>query len=226
MNKREIFDVWKMGTPSKRNKAVEQRILEYYRIEAPTERQLRVLQMFVSALCNKISNKYKKCQRKSERFLVENSVWLNDNITLPEELLQNHQPTISQVGRPNKSFDQCNLKVQKRKIKDLLASKTPKELTLAAELSLRASGNRDAASIVRDVSLTPSIATTFFKKAKKLYAKPEPTLSPNSALALIVDAKLSVHQYNTMKQQAKNVNSNLYPSYKKVQEAKKKMLST
>lgn len=44
--------------------------------------------------------------------------------------------------------------------------------------------------------------------------------TPDEALALLVDANLSVHQYELIQKQAKKRNANIYPSYPQVANAK------
>lgn len=45
-------------------------------------------------------------------------------------------------------------------------------------------------------------------------------LSANQALALMVDAKLSTHQYNVIRHQIEGITTKLYPAYYKVKAAK------
>ncbi|EZA51186.1 hypothetical protein X777_10254 [Ooceraea biroi] len=67
-------------------------------------------------------------------------------------------------------------------------------------MNLREAGKKDSASIVKELCV----------------ASPK----RDQALAIIVDADLSTHQYNVIRQQVKNINSKLYPPYYKVKEAK------
>ncbi|CAB3252735.1 unnamed protein product [Arctia plantaginis] len=89
-------------------------------------------------------------------------------------------------------------------------------------MKLVASGKRDAANIVKEISLASPSRATKIKMARAAFRKPEPKLSSEAALGILVDAKLSVEQYKIMRKGAKAVNSNLYPAYYLVQEAKTK----
>lgn len=224
----DIFEMWQRVKKGERNKYIVKRILEEYDMTG-SEDPPRALKMFVSSLNSKLSSKWEKCKRTKSRFLADNEVWLREEVSFPPELLsiitsfsETDKPRSSRIGRPEKMFEECNLKVKKRKLKDLVSSKTQEELTLATEMKLMSSGKRDAAKIVKEVSLGSPARATNLRKAKEKSARPEPKLSPEAALGLMIDAKLSVEQYNIIRQLAKSVNSNLYPPYYLIKEAKSK----
>lgn len=222
----DIFEMWQRVKKGDRNQYIVKKILEEYNV-ADSEDPPRALKTFVSSLSSKLCSKWEKCKRTRTRFLVENAGWLREEVSFPPELRsmllppEANKPRSSR-GRPEKNFEHCNLKVKKRKLKDLVSSKTQEELTLATEMKLISLGKRDAAKIVKEVSVASPARATKIKKVREKFSISEPKLSPEAALGLMVDAKLSVEQYNIIRQLAKSVNCNLYPPYYLVQEAKTK----
>ncbi|EZA54504.1 hypothetical protein X777_05483 [Ooceraea biroi] len=151
-----------------------------------------------------MEQRWTKSGRHRGRFLSANSSWLQGNLTFSDAVLHALPSTLQCVarnrpGRPQKAFEDCSLKVKKRKIKNLVETVSQEELSIATEMKLREAGKKDSASIVKELCV----------------ASPK----RDQALAVIVDANLSTHQYNVIRQ-VKNINSKLYPPYYKVKEAK------
>lgn len=226
MKKREIFPIWHQNKKNKRNELICQYIFDKYNISMDIGNKSRVLQVFVSSLCKKIDRKWQNSQRKLSRFIAANETWLESKLSLPEEFV-NLMPSISvtkpqqsRAGRPVKNFLQCHPKVKKRKLQDLLTTTNPEELTVAAEVVVRKAGKRDAANIIKELASASPKRATKIKKARKLFDVPEPKMSPEQALSLIVDAKLSTSQYETIRQRSKSIGCNIYPPYHLVQKAK------
>ncbi|CAB3239315.1 unnamed protein product [Arctia plantaginis] len=228
MKRRDIFDIWlKVGRKGRNNLIIE-KILKNYDIEE-CNKPPRSLQMLISSLTARIQYKWEKYKRNKIRFLAENADWLEEEVLLPSEFLSmvpscsgSTTPPTRHSGRPERPFEICHIKVKKRKLKELVTSKSQEELTLATQMKLVSSGKRDAANIVKEISLASPSRATKIKKARAAFTKPEPKLSPEAALGILVDAKLSVEQYKILRKGAKAVNSNLYPAYYLVQEAKTK----
>lgn len=227
MKRRDIFEIWSRSKKGDRNMSISTYILEKYSL-LYLDKVPRVLQVFVSSLSSKIEAKWEQCHRQLPRFLEANEAWLDSDLVLPHKfynLLPSTSATTfpeqSKVGRPTKQFGDCTLKVQKRKIQDLVSAKSQEELLLAAEVSLRTAGKRDAANIVKELSGASPRRATNIKKARKIFNAPEVKLSPSQALSLLIDAKLTTQQYNTIRQTNKSIGCNIYPPYGLVKQAKK-----
>lgn len=85
-------------------------------------------------------------------------------------------------------------------------------------MKLRASGNLDAAAVVKDITQTPQRASKYRKAYRKsIDDKPWQQLSPLEALSMMVEAGLSRSQYEVVRSSCKK----LYPCYSIVQKERK-----
>ena len=57
---------------------------------------------------------------------------------------------VNSSGRPKKSFNESSYKSKRRRIDDLIQTRSTNELAVAAEVSTRLAGNRNAARIIRN----------------------------------------------------------------------------
>ena len=110
--------------------------------------------------------------------------------------------------------------MQTRKVTPLIESTSPEELSKATEVVLRKAGKRDSASIVKELCFASPTRGTNLKKARKASLGKPDKLTPDQALSLLVDAKLSKNQYNIIRSQAQGINCKIYPSYDQVKQAK------
>ena len=93
------------------------------------------------------------------------------------------------------------------------------ELTFAAKSSVYAGGSRLAAEIIGDALSSPSKP----KKIKKaLNMEPPIPYTADEALAWMLDSKVNRDSYQLTRTQAKKRKADIYPSYKKIQEAKRR----
>nr|CAI5862589.1 unnamed protein product [Callosobruchus analis] len=123
--------------------------------------------------------------RKMEIFLTKYKDWLNDKDIEFIVTTYDVQPsTSSSGGRPVKSFDESSEKSKMRKIQHLLQGSSASELSYAAEVSIRASGSRNAASIIKELhSASPNRAT----RLKAMWSKQQNDMraySSDEALAI------------------------------------------
>lgn len=86
-------------------------------------------------------------------------------------------------------------------------------------MGMRASGSKDAAKVLKSITDgSPSLPTRYLNSINRVE---EGVLSPEEALAMLIDNNLSKKQYNGIRNVALKVNSQMYPSYNRVLEAKK-----
>ena len=88
-------------------------------------------------------------------------------------------------------------------------------LAHATQMSLRAAGKTDESKIVKEIISSPTRAKKYRKSLKQVSPQ---QLSAEEALSVLVEAKLTRHQYNVIRKAAPEK----FPSYTIVQAAKKK----
>lgn len=84
-------------------------------------------------------------------------------------------------------------------------------------MSLRSSGEVEASKIVKEVTLTTPTRARKYRKAFQMSQQKVAKMSGDEALAMMIEAKLTRHQYNVIRSKDKI----LFPSYKIVQNSKK-----
>lgn len=87
-------------------------------------------------------------------------------------------------------------------------------------MTLRASGKRDAANIVKEVSTGSAQVATQIKKAKLQDTSEPLKYTDEEALAYYLDARHSVHTYKLTQTQAKQRHCDLYPPYYIIRQTK------
>lgn len=112
---------------------------------------------------------------------------------------------------------------KRRKTEEVREILTTSELAYAAQMSIRSSGQLDAAEVVKNATLTSPTRALKYRKA--LETKPEVTLSADAALSYLVDCKLSKSDYQALRSLSVGQHCRMVPPYSKVAEARK-LLST
>lgn len=122
-------------------------------------------------------------------------------------------------GRPTVPFEESDERTKRKKTEHLRKSTPIAELSFATQMSLRASGSTQASKLLKEITTSSPNRAGKYRKAYKTSVEQEPRkMSGEDALALLVDALLSRHQYNLIRQS----NSDRFPSYKILQTEKKK----
>lgn len=178
------------------------------RTECPNE-GLKNVKQIIANFKSQFKSRWIKACRIEERFVKNNIEWLDTSILFPR--LETRR------GRPETAFELSSERTKRQKTSDLRKSTPLSVLAYATQMSLRASGKNEAAKVVQEISSSPKRATKLRDAYKKSLEYKPKMLSGEDALALLVDAKLSRHQYDLIRQTAPEK----FPSYKKVQTAKK-----
>ena len=154
--------------------------------------------------------KWNASNRGHQRFMSKkvNKEWLEGLISFPKE--------VSKSGRPQKSFAESSGRSKRRKTAHLRNQHSSEELTYAAHVSQKMSGNAAAAKIIKEATISPSRANKMQKVIKKSIP-PSLKKSPMEALGIFVNANLSRAQYNIIRESSKDI----YPCYSLIQQAKK-----
>ncbi|XP_030766971.1 uncharacterized protein LOC115890777 [Sitophilus oryzae] len=182
-----------------------------------SEDNLKDLLKKLSYFKSDLKSRWTSARRTEDRFLKANRSWLESAISFPR--YESHSVEQNRGGRPKKSFEESGDRSKRKKTEQLRSIATVSELSYAAQISLRASGKTDASKVVHEVTATsPTRASKYRKAYKELLKDRGPRLmTGEDALAVLVEAKLSRHQYNVIRMS----DPEKFPSYKNVQEAKK-----
>lgn len=162
--------------------------------------------------CTDYKTRWQNSHRMDKFFLKNNKDWLDASISF------NAPPVPTQKrGRHDLLFDECTEKTKAKKCKEIRENIPLPILAHATQMSLRAAGKTDASKIVKEIISSPTRA----KKYRKSFQQVSPQqLSAEKALSVLVEAKLTRHQYNVLR----NAAPEIFPSYTTVQEAKKNVI--
>ena len=156
--------------------------------------------------------------------LKNNSEWLSHEFLCTLESEHTTRTPVGKRGRPEVDFAQGSSRSKRRKTKTLRQSTDSAEsLTFAAERKHRNAGNTDSAKLLGEMQKTPTRAFKIRKAWKTATTTPPiKQYNDDDALAFFLEADLTKHQYLIMRQGAKKLNADIYPSYKRILNAKKK----
>lgn len=178
------------------------------RIKCDANQQKEVLKK-LSYLKTEYKARYTKARRIEERFINNNLEWLEGSISFPNKI-------VTKRGRPEMSFDDSSDRTKRLKTKELRDSTPVSVLTYATRMSLRSAGQVHASKLLKEVTKSPNRATKYRQAYKTSLESQPKSLSGEDALAVLVSAKLSRHQYDVVRDSAPQT----FPSYKTVQAAK------
>lgn len=153
------------------------------------------------------TKKWQTAARNKNAFMAKNEQWLKNIFTVETSSVQadmvncdSNVPGPSKRfhrGRPEKSFDECCDRTKRYKVKRLCES-VPEEMIKKA-----------ASKVLVQEESSDTIKFT-----------------PEKALALLLDASLSKHQYQVLRNAAKSIGCDIFPDYHKVLEAKRQCYPT
>ncbi|CAH0551072.1 unnamed protein product [Brassicogethes aeneus] len=169
----------------------------------------RALRLFKS----EFKKKWTAASYKEERFLKHNEQWITVSIQLPYWSVQ---PT-EKPGRPTKTFEELSDRSKRRKTKELREQIPVEELTYAAGVSQRTSGNTDASKIIKEIA---SISTRATEIRKSITSAQKQALvkkyTPQEALSIFVEGNFTRRQWEVIHIS----NKSLYPCYSLMKKAK------
>lgn len=224
MQRKSIFDFWRSIPPKGRlNKVIDFVKVSFGNLVV-TEHQDEQLKAFLKKECEKIRVKWDRKQRRLDLFLKDYEQWLSEDLTFAMLVVsENVSIPSTSGGRPQKSFVESSKKTKKRKVQHLLNDYSKDELIFAAQLSVRASGKRDAATLIEELSTASPKRATTYKKARRIIntGKEQRPYTPDEALALFISNNFTVQTYKNVQQEAKERGFNIYPCYDHVAQVKK-----
>lgn len=121
-------------------------------------------------------------------------------------------------GRPKKPFDELSEVSKRHNAKKMRENLSTDEIGYTLEKCFKARGFLDASKVVKSLILNPAIGTEYLKSCENQKLLKEYT--PDEAVALTMDMKLTKRQYDTMRFGSKKRNCRLYPTYSNIFDAK------
>ncbi|CAH0559356.1 unnamed protein product [Brassicogethes aeneus] len=190
---------------------------EWQKHAAEQRRSRRSLKKIISIITSKLAKKWTAAYYKMDRFLNKNRAWLDVDIKF-KITMEHPLPSTSgncQPGRPKKIYEESPYKTKKRRIKDLLQSRSASELTTAAEVANRLAGNRKIATLIKK-----STQISKEQESKNVICGGR-QLSSDEALAYYVDSKCTSHSYKQTRKWSLKAGHKVFPSYQSLSNSKK-----
>ena len=158
----------------------------------------------------RVSEKYKKCQRKLNRLYTD--PWLKEKLDITVSFIA--PPKINKgKGAPRKKFSDLGQDSRRKIFKNTTAGKCINQLISAVEYKARLMKKNDLCFILKRLKNDNNSATELRKLLTEKKPIPE-AYSPKEAVALMLENSLSRKTYQALRRGAKQKNhGNLYPTY-------------
>lgn len=211
--------LWENNILSRANKAKpKQKMLEYIKQILPSTEEQDANNK-ISLFSTNILKRWRSSGRNKKSFLKKYAAWLTEDfiISKPKNLLQRYAET-PRCFKALKPFVSITSRSKRRRTKHLVDKYTPEELAFAAQSSFTKKGKRNISYAIKKATFSRPQEV---KEMKNLNKKEIHPYSPEEALALMVDVKLTKSQYLKLREGTKKRNCNIFPSYAKVLNAKK-----
>lgn len=225
ISKQEFFDEWIKYNKNDRVAKLSDYLSKKFNLSNLSQRSLAKLNNSVKLFSLKMLQKWNESSRKQEVFLRNNEQWLSTGCFIfkvehfHDEFDEPQPSTSTGAGRPKLEFEDASVKTKRRRLHELLGSHATSELTFAAEMSVRASGQRDAANLIKEVTTTSPKRATRIKQTRTIECIRRP-LSSDEALAYYVDSKSTSHSYKTTRKWMRKTGHLVLPSYYALQKSK------
>lgn len=177
----------------------------------------------VKNFVDNLSRRYKSYSFSKERFNKSCKQWLEGELKIEfevEEEVEDIDKNGATTGRPSKLFQEMSERSKRRKLKDLNDDVGSDNIKEAFMHQLKSQRKYVKAEIIENViTATPSRTRRILNSVPT--PKEEKKFTPEEALALFLDLKLSKHQYSQLRQRAMGKNVDLFPAYHDILSAKK-----
>lgn len=172
----------------------------------------------------------KECRYNRKVFLSKNHLWLSRELVCSAKAVESLQiakndedcPDIVNASKRRilKPFQLCSDRTKRRRCAILRESANAIQIQQTFLSNLRKNNQKLDAKIVRQLlRLGPQRKIKILESIEKDAELTKYT--PDEALALYIDAKMTKHQYELVAHGAASRNSNIYPSYHRILDAKK-----
>lgn len=172
----------------------------------------------------------KECRYNRKVFRSKNQLWLNRDLICPETTVESLVIAINSEGCPEnvntrkrrllKPFQLCSDRTKRRRCATLRETANAIQIQQMFLSNLRKNNQTLDAKIVRQLlRVSPQRKIKILESIQKDTELTKYTA--DEALALYIDAKMTKHQYELVAHGAASRNSNIYPSYHRILDAKK-----
>ena len=191
--------------------------------------ELALIKKTLSTFNANFEQRWKQCSRNKDRFLQKYKKWLKTEIKFPEKIhtalkssipFADSKPSVSGIGRPRKSFEDAGIKTKRKIVRSLVKDFSQDELAFATRMSMHASGKRDAASVLQQITETTPRRASRYKKAFETPPLPPLPYTADEALAYFINNRFTKQQYVNTRLGAKERRSDIYPPYNTLVKAK------
>lgn len=201
-------------TKNEKNSGIYEYLSSKFHFGNITECSQKEIKLKISNFSNKIGVKWLASGKSKERFLIKNKTWLDEEdiqftVSSFEPQPSTSSEAVISAGRPRKEFEESSFKTKKRRVVDLVESRSVSELVTAAEIAARSAGQRKIASVIRDISESSVINV----KSKDTSNVNPRQLSSDEALAYYIDSKSTTHAYKQTRKWSMKAGHNVFPSY-------------
>lgn len=210
IKRKELFSIMRSCRSSEMEKQFQFLYEEIKRRSKCDSKQQKEVIKKLSYFKAEFKTRYTKARRMEERFKNNNREWLEGSILFPNKIVNTR-------GRPEVNFNDSSERTKRLKTQELRNTTPASVLTYAARMSLRSEGKVQASKLLSQITTSPNRANKYIKAYKTSLDSQAKSLSGEDALAVLVTAKLSRHQYGIVRNSAPQT----FPSYKTVQAAKK-----
>lgn len=224
ISKLSLFEEWLRHGKKDQNRRLYQFLASSCDVRGITEVSLRETKNALTRFSSKLSDKWAKCGKNRDRFFSKNSEWIAGDLVF-HVCLHQPRPSTSRCsvpsGRPQKQFEVSCSKTKRRRVEDLLTSRSTSEIMAAAEFSARLSGKRNLATVIKG-----AVASTEKCKAMKESVVTsgnipnQRILTKEEALAYYVDSKATTHSYKQTRKWSLKAGHQVFPSFYSIRKAK------
>lgn len=176
-------------------------------LDSYSEDETKEIKRKFAIVKSEIKRRWLAVKSRIELFEKNNEHWLNGAFDIPKKHLN--------AGRPEKSFEDASERSKRRKTEELRKSDSPNKIIYAAQMELRATGQRHASNILKEISENQDRAHEYVK-AVKCPKTIQPQICPEEALKMFVKANLTATQYEIIRETTGNL-----PCYSVLQKHKK-----
>jgi len=216
----QFFEFWLEADNGKDLDGLAESLLAQEGIEITEVLQPSDLRSLISRFGARIRRLFEQSSRKREVFLDRNSDWLDDEAFEFCVERMEEQPDGSRTGRPEKSFTESGAKSKRKTVVPLLEL-DPERLMLAARLSLHGSGDRLKSRTIKEISKRPSSSLSIASSSKRVFCSDARASTPEQTLSLFIDCKWTKQSYLKLRKHSQELDHRIFPSYYKLQEAKR-----
>ncbi|XP_048005624.1 uncharacterized protein LOC125241277 [Leguminivora glycinivorella] len=222
ISRRMLFEEWSNKGKNDRNSHLYECILAKYELKDLTEESQRRLKNVLTSFSSKLNTKWNSAARSMEQFVGKFKSWLDgQNIEITVHTTRPQASAscdnINLVGRPKLDFESSSFKTKKRRVEDLVQSRSVGELLTAAEVTSRSAGNRNTAKVIKNINESPNTSSSSLDHSSSVKSR---QLTGDEALAYYIDSKSTTHTYKMTRKWSMKAGHYEYPSYHCLRKAK------